>query len=44
MQEYCKFCLHLGAVMPNAYLLRDKLMLLVTALPIYNAVVATNAW
>ena len=29
IQEYCKFRLHLGAIMPNAYLLTDKLMLLV---------------
>ena len=29
IKEYCKFRLHLGAIMPNAYLLTDKLMLLV---------------
>ena len=29
IQEYCMFRLHLGAIMPNAYLLTDKLMLLV---------------
>ena len=45
IQEYCKFRLHLGAVMPNAYLLTDKLMLLVniTELHYCLAVVATNA-
>jgi len=27
IQQYCKFRLHLGAIMPDAYLLSDKLML-----------------
>ena len=29
IKEYCKFRLQLGAITPNAYLLTDKLMLLV---------------